>query len=260
MSVSPFRFAICVAFCCAMVEPTLTSQTAPANRIKRIYVEPFTTRAGSEALREDMLAELHKIKAVTVAGDESNADAILGGGGEVWIKGYRSHNPQLGKVPANGTPIYTGFLSIELRDKSGQTLWSYLATPPEASRDISKDLSTLIAKKLVEGLEQAEAPSRTAPLPQPTTVLNGAGATFPFPVYEKWFNNYRHENPALQITYEPIGSEEGIRKLLANSVDFGASDSPQVIHDLAPADEEKYLFFPSVVGAVVPVVNLPGSP
>ena len=46
--------------------------------------------------------------------------------------------------------------------------------------------------------------------------------------------------------------------LLADGVDFGASDSPEVIHELAPTDEEKYLFFPSVVGAVVPVVNLPG--
>jgi phosphate transport system substrate-binding protein len=58
----------------------------------------------------------------------------------------------------------------------------------------------------------------------------------------------------------PVGSEAGIRKLIANSVDFGASDSPRAIHDLAPGDEKKYLFFPSVVGAVVPVVNLPGLP
>jgi phosphate transport system substrate-binding protein len=207
-----------------------------------------------------MIAELRKLNSVSLAADESSADAILGGGGEVWIKGYRSHNPQLGKVPANGTPIYTGFLSIELRDKNGQTLWSYLATPPEASEDVAKDLSTLIVDKLAEALKQGEAPTRTAPLPQPTTILKGAGATFPFPVYAKWFTNYRRENPALQITYDPIGSEAGVRRLLANSVDFGASDSPEVIHDLAAGDEERYMFFPSVVGAVVPVVNLPGLP
>jgi phosphate transport system substrate-binding protein len=193
-----------------------------------------------------------------VAPDESSAKAILGGGGEVWIKGYRSHNPQFGKVAPNGTPIYTGFLSIELRDKNGQTLWSYLATPPEASDDVSKDLSRLIVKKLIEALKQGEAISQTAPLPEPTTVLKGAGATFPFPVYAKWFTNYRRENPAVQITYEPIGSEGGVRELLANSVDFGASDSPEAIRLLAPEDEERYLFVPSVVGAVVPVVNLPG--
>ena len=217
-------------------------------------------REDSEKFREDVIAELRKKASVSIAADQSDADAILGGGGEVWIKGYRSHNPELGNVPANGTPIYTGFLSIELRDKNGETLWSYLATPPAASGDVAKDLSTQIAKKLNEFLEHGESPSRTAPLSQPTTILKGAGATFPFPVYEKWITNYRSEIPALQITYDPIGSEAGVRRLLENSVDFGASDSPDAIHELAPGEEEKYLFFPSVVGAVVPVVNLPGLP
>src|SRR5271155_3553253 len=60
------------------------------------------------------------------------------------------------------------------------------------------------------------------------------GCYFPYPVYKKWFTNYRRENPALQITYDPIGSEAGVRELLANNVDFGASDSPQAIHELAP--------------------------
>jgi phosphate transport system substrate-binding protein len=260
MGVSRFRLTACFAFCCAMFGFTLAEQTAPANQIRRLYVEPFATQAGSEKFREDVIRELRKLNSVSLVADESSADAILGGGGEVWIKGYRSHNPQLGKVVPNGTPMYTGFLSIELRDKHGQTLWSYLATPPAASEDLSKDLSTLIVKKLVEALKQGEAPSQTLPLPQPTTMLKGAGATFPFPVYAKWFTNYRRENPALQITYEPIGSEAGVRKLLAHSVDFGASDSPEAVHLLTPGDEERYLFFPSVVGAVVPVVNLSGLP
>jgi hypothetical protein len=260
MKVSPFRLTVCFVFCCAMFGYGLALQTAPANRIRRIYVEQFTTQAGSEKLREDVIAELRKLTSISLAADESNADAILGGGGEVWIKGYRSHNPQLGSVAPNGTPIYTGFLSIELRDKNGETLWSYLVTPPAASADLSKDLSTRIVKKLAEALEQGEAPSRTTPLLQPTTILKGAGATFPYPLYAKWFANYRRENPSLQITYEAIGSEAGVRRLLANSVDFGASDSPEAIHELAPGIENRYLFFPSVIGAVVPVVNLPGFP
>jgi phosphate ABC transporter phosphate-binding protein len=260
MNVSRFRLTVCVALCCMMLGSAPAWQTAPANRIKRIYVEPFATQAGSEKFREDVIADLRNLSSVSLATDESSADAILGGGGQIWVKGYRSHNPQLGNPPPTGTPIYTGFLSIELRDTNGETLWSYLATPPSASKDVSKDLSAQIVKKLAEFLEQGEAPSRTVPLSQPTTTLKGAGATFPYPVYEKWFTNYRRENPALQITYDPLGSEAGIRKLLANSVDFGASDSPGVIHELAPADEPNYLFFPSVVGAVVPVVNLPGVP
>ena len=62
----------------------------------------------------------------------------------------------------------------------------------------------------------------------------------------------------MKITYDPIGSEAGIRRLLEGGVDFGASDNPEILRELAPGDEDKYLFFPSVVGAVVPIVNLPG--
>jgi phosphate transport system substrate-binding protein len=259
MNVSRFRMIACFAFCCSIFGSALVAQSAPADHsTRRIYVEPLVTKEGSDKFREDVMAELRKMNSILLADDESSADAILGGGGEIWTKGYRSHNPQLGKVAPNGTPIYTGFLSIELRDRDGQTLWSYLATPPAASRDVSKDLSTLIVKKLVEALQQGEAPSRTASLFQPTTILKGAGATFPFPVYQKWFTNYRRENPVLEITYEPIGSAAGVQSLLSNNADIGASDSPEVIRELSPGDEEKYLFFPSVVGAVVPVVNLPG--
>ena len=162
MSVSPFRLTVCLAFLCAIFGSALAWQTAPANPIRRIYVEPFATQGGSEKFREDVIAELRKMNSVSLAADESSADAILGGGGEVWIKGYRSHNPQLGNVPPNGTPIYTGFLSIELRDKNGQTLWSYLATPPAASEDVSKDLSVLIVKKLSRspGTRRSAIPNR----------------------------------------------------------------------------------------------------
>jgi phosphate transport system substrate-binding protein len=260
MKVSAQRLIICFGLCCAMLVPAFAWQAVPANDLRRIYVEPFTTQAGSEKLREDVIADLRKLNSVTLVPDESSADAILGGGGEVWIEGYRSHNPQLGNAPSNGTPIYTGFLSVELRDKGGETVWSYLATPPAASGDVSKDLAERISKNLAESLKQGDLSPRTTALPQPATILKGAGATFPYPVYAKWFKNYRRENPALEITYEAIGSEAGIRRLLENSVDFGASDSPEAIHELAPGDEDQYLFFPSVVGAVVPVVNLPGIP
>jgi phosphate transport system substrate-binding protein len=64
----------------------------------------------------------------------------------------------------------------------------------------------------------------------------------------------------VRITYEPIGSEAGIRKLVTGAVDLGASDSPDAIRELAPDEKDKYLLFPSVVGAVVPIVNLPGIP
>lgn len=245
--------------CYAMALPMLGRQEGKAG-IRRVYLEPFTTQAGSEKLRADVAAELRKLKSIVVAPSESSADLILGGGGEIWVKGYRSLNPRSGRSPSNGTPVYDGFLSVELRDKNGETFWSYLATPGALSSDVSKDLAKRIAKHLAEDLDQVSQPSPAAMLPQPKIVLRGAGATFPSPVYEKWFTNYRRSNPSVQIDYQPVGSEAGVRKLLAGDVDFAASDSPEAIRDLAPAEQENYLLFPSVIGAVVPIVNLPGLP
>ena len=88
--------------------------------------------------------------------------------------------------------------------------------------------------------------------------LHGAGATFPSPIYTKWFANYRIKNPSVEITYDAIGSEAGIRSLLDRGVDFGASDNPQILEELAPDRGDQYLLFPSIIGAVVPIVNLPG--
>ncbi len=243
-----------LACLCGLALPSLVGQTP----LRKLYVEPFTTKTGAEQLRADVIAELRKLGLVSMASSESAADVILGGGGEIWIQGYQSLNPRSGRSPKNGTPVYRGFLSVELRNSKGETLWSYLATPGAGAEDISKDLSKQIAKHVAEALAQDAAPPSAAPLPQPRATLKGAGATFPYPVYTKWFTNYRRVNPNVEITYDAVGSEAGVRSLLAGEVDFGASDNPEAIRQLAPAEEEKYLLFPSVIGAVVPIVNLPG--
>ena len=115
MGVSSLRFIFRFAFCCTIFETVLAWQTVPANRIYRIYVEPFATQAGSEEFREDVIAELRKLNLVSLTVDESSADANIGGGGKIWIKGYRSPNPQLGDPPRNCSPVYTSSLSIEFR-------------------------------------------------------------------------------------------------------------------------------------------------
>jgi len=162
---------------------------AAQGEVKRLYVEPFTTKAGSVKLREDLIAELRKVRSISLVTDESRADEILGGGGEIWVKGYRSLNPRSGTSPSNGTPVYGGFLSVELRDAKGETLWSDLVTPPAGSEDVSKDLAKRIAKHVVEAVEHGVASTRPPPETQPSTILKGAGATLPFPVYSKWFAN-----------------------------------------------------------------------
>jgi phosphate transport system substrate-binding protein len=259
MQLLRLRWMLPLGFC-LLAGPVFAWQ-AQESRARRLYVEAFATKAGAEKLREDMTTELRRLSFVTLVSDEASADLVLGGGGEVWIKGYRSFSPRSHmKMPTNGSPIYGGFLSVELKNRKGVTVWSYLATPGAASDDISKDLSKRIAKHLAEALIQPETPTAAPPQHHSAAALSGAGATFPYPVYQKWFTNFQTEDPSTVITYDAIGSEAGIRKLLAGGIDFGASDSPEAIHQLAPDDESKYLLFPSVVGAVVPIVNLPGVP
>jgi len=258
MIVARTKWAIRFACCFALMGSALVLQATPPAGIRRLYVEPFVTRTGAGKLRDDVIAELRRVSSVSLVSSASGADAVLAGGGEIWIKGYRSLNPRSGRLPSNGTPVYTGFLSVELRDTKGETIWSYLETPGPPSEDVSRELAKRIAKHVAAALEQGAAPPRADSLPQPTTILKGAGATFPNPVYKKWIANYRRENPSVRINYDAVGSEAGVRRLLAGDVDFGASDSPGAIREIAPDEDSKYLLFPSVVGAVVPIVNLPG--
>jgi phosphate transport system substrate-binding protein len=88
-------------------------------------------------------------------------------------------------------------------------------------------------------------------------LINGAGATFPYPIYSKWFDVYAKENPGVKFNYQSIGSGGGIRMLSNRTVDVGASDAPLTDQQLADAPG-KILHFPSVMGAVVVAYNLPG--
>ncbi len=89
------------------------------------------------------------------------------------------------------------------------------------------------------------------------TQLNGAGATFPYPMYSKWFSEYNKLHPDVQINYQSIGSGGGIRQVLAGTVDFGASDGPMSDEQLKEA-KTKILHIPTVLGADVPAYNVPG--
>lgn len=88
-------------------------------------------------------------------------------------------------------------------------------------------------------------------------LVNGAGASFPYPIYSKWFDEYHKQNSDIQINYQSVGSGAGIRQVLAGTVDFGASDGPMDDKQLAEAPF-KVLHFPTVLGAGVPSYNIPG--
>ncbi len=88
-------------------------------------------------------------------------------------------------------------------------------------------------------------------------LINGAGATFPYPIYSKWFDVYAKQNPGVKFNYQSIGSGGGIRMLSNRTVEVGASDAPLTDQQLADAPG-KILHFPSVMGADVIAYNLPG--
>jgi phosphate transport system substrate-binding protein len=94
---------------------------------------------------------------------------------------------------------------------------------------------------------------------QAQMTINGAGATFPYPIYSKWFDEYAKVDPSVRFNYQSIGSGGGQKQILAQTVDFGASDGPMSDDNLAKAPS-KLLHIPTVSGADVVAYNLPGNP
>ncbi|MGH9562610.1 MAG: phosphate ABC transporter substrate-binding protein PstS, partial [Terracidiphilus sp.] len=92
---------------------------------------------------------------------------------------------------------------------------------------------------------------------QSQTTVTGAGATFPYPMYSKWFTEYSAAHPGVQINYQSIGSGGGIQQVCSGTVDFGASDMPMTDQLLASCGV-KLIHIPTVLGADVPVFNVPG--
>lgn len=117
---------------------------------------------------------------------------------------------------------------------------------------------TLSTAALIVASAFGAAPSAAVGAPNTEPMLiNGAGATFPFPLYSKWIAEYKKADPSTEINYHSIGSGGGVRQLLDQTVDFGASDAPMT-DDLLAKAKSPVLHIPTVLGAVVIVYNLPG--
>ncbi|HZC65418.1 MAG TPA: phosphate ABC transporter substrate-binding protein PstS [Candidatus Dormibacteraeota bacterium] len=96
---------------------------------------------------------------------------------------------------------------------------------------------------------------------QGALLINGAGATFPYPIYSKWFDEYHKKFSNIQINYQSVGSGAGIKQVTEGTVDFGASDGPmndEQIKGYSDKHGSGILHFPTVLGAVVPIYNVPG--
>jgi phosphate transport system substrate-binding protein len=122
---------------------------------------------------------------------------------------------------------------------------------------MKKTLITLVAALAFAcGKESQQPVTATTATTSGALTINGAGATFPNPLYSKWFSEYGKQHPDVRINYQSIGSGGGIRQLTAGTVFFGASDSPMTDEQLKSAPGP-VLHFPTTLGAVVPVYNLP---
>lgn len=109
----------------------------------------------------------------------------------------------------------------------------------------------------VTGCKQSANTSATAENQSSAQNLNGAGATFPNPIYSKWFSEYAAAHPGIHINYQSVGSGAGIRQVSEGTVDFGASDGPMTDQQIAES-KVPVIHIPTVLGAVVPVYNIPG--
>jgi phosphate transport system substrate-binding protein len=96
---------------------------------------------------------------------------------------------------------------------------------------------------------------------QNALLINGAGASFPYPIYSKWFDEYHKKNPNIQFNYQSVGSGAGIKQATDGTVDFGASDLPMNDEQMKAFQDKRgsaILHFPTILGAAVPTYNIPG--
>jgi phosphate transport system substrate-binding protein len=114
-----------------------------------------------------------------------------------------------------------------------------------------------ITNRTLSLLTAAAALTATVGVVAQTVRINGAGATFPYPIYSKWFAEYNRLRPNVQINYQSIGSGGGIRQVSQETVFFGATDGPMT-DDQLKAAPGRILHFPTVLGAVVPIYNVQG--
>jgi phosphate transport system substrate-binding protein len=237
----------------------LPAQTAESlSSVKKVYLDSFGQDDSAIKLRERIIQQLRKSGKLQVVSTPLEADASLKGNADIWVTGYVSTDP---RVPSNARqPVIQGFLSAELIGKDKEPLWSYLVTPSKfRTAPITHDLADHLVAKLIATLELKNDKLPPSPLSNSSAAanLNAAGATFPAPLYQEWFESFQRRFPNAHISYSPVGSVAGLAMLANAKVDFAASDAPPSSANLSES-RASLLYFPTVLGAVVPIYNLKG--
>jgi len=216
-----------------------------------IQVASLGGGSGAEALRQRIVERLNRSGRLEVVASSSPADFTLRGTSSIWAAGRISFNP---RSKAGSETIYQGYLSVELVGADNQVVWSYLATPSRfRSASITNDLADQIVARLLRAIEGDAEDSMASAAARPAAhlPLHAAGSTLAAPLYLKWF-----QSAGFTVSYDAVGSEAGIAQLAEGKVDFAASDIPLSAENTAA--QLRVAQFPIVLGAVVPIYNLPG--
>lgn len=226
------------------------------SQVNKIYVEPLGHGKTGEEFRNRVVDRLRKKGGLIIVESPDKADAVMSGTAEVWVTSHTSLSPRSPSTTQHA--VYSGFLSARIVSKDKEVLWSYLVTPSRfAWGGIVNDLADNLAAKLVEARKEREEIPSSQHSGSSALTIHGAGATFPAPLYQRWFQSIEEQRPNQQITYDAVGSETGIRLLAEGKVDFAASDMP-LSNERMTQSGTQFQHYASVLGAVVPIYNLPG--
>jgi len=225
--------------------------------IRRIFVSPFEGKFGSADLRKEVVERLQQSGKVILVSSPSDADAVVQGSGELWLEGYQALSPR--GPPSMRQPVFSGYLSLEVKNRNGETIWSYFVTPGRMHwRGVDQDMADHVVKRMLVALSQGGAKgAQSMEAVKGRITLAGAGSTFAAPLYQEWVESFKTRQPEVRTTYEAVGSENGIRLLEEGKVDFAASDVP-VSDEQMTSMKVKFRQFATVLGGVVPAYNLSG--
>ena len=230
--------------------------TRPLGAVRVISIGSMGREQDATQLTRELTERLRHNPLLRLA-PAAQADAALEGEGATWVRGHDSLSPRSRINDVYSEPVYSGYLSVTLEAKAGEVLWSYFARSKEAGSrsEIYRDLADQVLEALAGAIRRANTatPSALAPGGTRPASLRGGGATFPFPIYQRWFTSFQNAFPAIILTYDPLGSSAGVARFEAGEFDFAGSDVPPSV--LKPMRES--LAFPTVAGAVVLVYNLP---
>jgi hypothetical protein len=139
--------------CVFSYQITWAQSASSLEHVDRIFVGSFGNSAEAQQVRQAVIDELRRHGKPGIADSAAQSDAALTGSGEVFVKGYYSLNPRARSIGEDAHPVYGGYLSVELKGRQNEILWSYLVTPHRfGPQPIGRNLAAQIVKKLREAL------------------------------------------------------------------------------------------------------------